>query len=239
MILVDTIVKMDTVFTEKVNNYMTKGEVIDLFDKVHSFHNDEYSDFIAEIGILITILAIGLGYFNYSKITSIEKRLDTKIKEFDDRIEKTIESKIETKLKIKLFENNELYEKNVKANIIKLDQHHHAHRELIYGLLSFMRGDFTSSLNSYLRSVLKSVSSKQEEVITAINFNLKENKDKYYKVKVKEVIPRKHMSLEGFLLEIEKNLNNEGNLKDEYTKFKDILYDIIRNGDHKEYNKDV
>ena len=115
--IVDTIYKIDTVFAEKANEYLTKGEVIDLFDKVHSFHNDEYTDFLTELGILITILIVVVGLVNYSKVKSIEKRLDDKIEEFDNRITKTIDSKIKEGLKVQVTQYENKFSKELKISL--------------------------------------------------------------------------------------------------------------------------
>ena len=71
----DTIYNLDTIILDKSNEYLTRKEVIELFENVQSFHQNEYSNFFSHLIIFITILGFLVAFISFRRISSIEERV--------------------------------------------------------------------------------------------------------------------------------------------------------------------
>ena len=153
--LVEVINKIDTVYVEKVNNYLATQEVFDLFDKVQTFHNNEYTDFLTELGILITILVVVVGLVNYSKVKSIEKRLDDKIDEFDKRIDEGIKKKVKDELEKQVTDYRNEFDVKLEESIKTLQMEGEFSLDLIRSYLLQKEGDYHRGIELLLSATIK------------------------------------------------------------------------------------
>lgn len=133
MILGDSLAQVAKDTTKKVSEYLTQGDVIDLFDKVHSFHNDEYMKFLTILSILLVVLGFIAVFITSRRIAATEDRLNRDSERNENRLNReidhirgenrrfqdSIDERIEERLSIKMNEIAEEFRQNISDNYDK------------------------------------------------------------------------------------------------------------------------
>ncbi|MEZ4723464.1 MAG: hypothetical protein R2863_02280 [Candidatus Kapaibacterium sp.] len=248
MILGDTIVKIDTVYIEKVNDYLTQGEVIDLFDKVHSFHNDEYSDFLVEISVLLVVLGFIAVFISHRRIAAAEERLnrdnernETRLnreiehirnenRRFQDSIDERIEERINRRVEdfdLIMVKKIEEFDKKYMKTLENMNSHIFCHLNITQAILFYDKAQYKDSINIYLRAVFNAINVTNEEYINIIKFNIENNSRLYSTVQKSEINPEDELTLEMYFKKLESNIGNNESLRNVYNNFKKTLLAIL------------
>ncbi len=81
---------MDTVFVEKSSDYLTRKEVLDIYEKVHGHYYDHLELFLVLLGLGIAIFGFIIPRMINKNIEKSEEKIENEIEKFDRRINETI-----------------------------------------------------------------------------------------------------------------------------------------------------